>query len=274
MLEAIAMHTRAIVLVLAATTVPAFAGSKTGGGGSGGGRLGSVSSGIDRATPDRGSTRDHRSSSSNDSSSSSSSDDDSSSSSDYDYSDCCRPRPIPMWANGTPSSYPEFRMPRVDLNADGFAGAQKVYESEGAFSLELALVFDRRVRITVATSHYFENQMDGSRVTMNTPSLTFGLRLAGEGTTRLWGYAGYQRVSTNDPLGSSAVNGVAFGGRLEHELTSRVFLVGTGGAMLFDDFRGFTGRVGARMNHIEIGFRVLDFEVGPALFGPEIGVAF
>ena len=45
-------------------------------------------------------------------------------------------------------------------------------------------------------------------------------------------------------------------------------------AYLQDGVRGVAGRVGVRFHHIEAAFRVLDLNVGPALYGPEIGVGF
>jgi hypothetical protein len=40
------------------------------------------------------------------------------------------------------------------------------------------------------------------------------------------------------------------------------------------DVRALGGRVGVRFEHVEVAFRALDFNVGPALFGPELGVGF
>lgn len=165
-------------------------------------------------------------------------------------------------------------MPAIHVGMDGFAGAQKVYESEASLSLELSLILDRRVRINAAVSHYFEDQMDGGRVTMDTSSATVGLRLGNLRATRLWADVGYAHVATHDPAGSSSVHGPTVDLRLERDLTSLVLVTGSAGVMLFDAFEAYTGRIGVRVNHIEAGFRVLDFTVGPALFGPEIGVAF
>jgi hypothetical protein len=46
------------------------------------------------------------------------------------------------------------------------------------------------------------------------------------------------------------------------------------GAYLADGVRGVAGRVGVRFHHVEAAFRVLDLNVGPALYGPEVGVGF
>jgi hypothetical protein len=46
------------------------------------------------------------------------------------------------------------------------------------------------------------------------------------------------------------------------------------GMFFSHDVRAFGGRVGVRFEHVELAFRALDFNVGPALFGPELGVGF
>jgi hypothetical protein len=63
--------------------------------------------------------------------------------------------------------------------------------------------------------------------------------------------------------------------RLEHQLSPKLALVGTvEGAYFENNVRAWSGRAAVRWNHIEAAFRVLDFNVGPALFGPEVGIGF
>jgi hypothetical protein len=38
--------------------------------------------------------------------------------------------------------------------------------------------------------------------------------------------------------------------------------------------RAASVRAGVRYRHVQASFSVLDFNVGPALFGPELGIGF
>jgi hypothetical protein len=259
----------AVVVVLAAS--PAFAGSKTGGGNSdGGGRLGKVSSGIDRATshpsPPRGGGGGGSSAPSHDPQPAQTT---------YVDSD-----DTTYVSTGGGSSYTDdeppriWIKPRILVEADGFAGAQKVHESDGSLSLELSVVFQRLFRVNAAVSHYFEPQMDGSRVTLTAPSLTAGIRLGELPKSRLWLEGGVTHVRTNDPAGSSSVTGSFLGARFEHALARNTDLIAQGGGMLFADMQAYTARVAVRFHHVEAAFRYLDFSVGPALYGPEVGFGF
>lgn len=176
-------------------------------------------------------------------------------------------------AGCTPS--PPFHLPHIDVGADGFVGAQKVVDSNAALSLELAVIFQHKLRLTAAVSHYFEDEMDGARVTLTAPSLTVGGRILGGKArpTALWIECGVVHVQTADPLGSAGITGSYLGGRVEHR-AGDVLLIGSGGAMMFDGVMAGTARAAVSWNHLEAGFRVLDFSVGPALWGPEIGLSF
>jgi hypothetical protein len=262
-----------IVLAFVLATSPAIAGSRTGGGGGdGGGRLGKVSSGIDRATnhpsPPRPSSGGGGSSSpsSGDSRPSSSTvyvDDDGTTYPSYTGGSYTENRPPALWIK-----------PRILVEADMFAGAQKVHESNGSLSVEASLVVQRAFRINAAVSHYFEEQMEDGRITMTVPSLTAGLKLGEMPKSKLWLEGGVVHVRTNDPAGSAAVTGSQLGVRIEHELNPNTSVIANGGAMLFSDMQAATGRLAVRFHHVEAGFRYLDFSVGPALFGPEIGFGF
>ena len=260
-----------IILVCLLAASPAFAGSSTGGGkNGGGGRLGKVSSGIDRATskpsPPRGNGGGGTSEPRHD-----------------------PPRPQTTYVDNTTyvssgggGSYTDddnkprniWIKPRILVESDGFAGAQKVHESDGSLSLELSVVFQRFIRFNAGVSHYFERQMDDSRVTLTAPSFTAGIKLGELPRTKLWLEGGVVHLRTNDPAGSSAINGSLLGGRIEHALADDTHLIAQGGGMLFADVQAVTARVAVRFRHVEAAFRYLDFTVGPALMGPEIGIGF
>ncbi|MEO8704946.1 MAG: hypothetical protein ABI867_33140, partial [Kofleriaceae bacterium] len=164
-------------------------------------------------------------------------------------------------------------LPPIHVDAEGFAGGQKVVDSDASLSAALSLVFQHRFRINAAVSHYFENEMDGGRVTLTLPAFTVGVRLGDLGPTKLWLEGGITYARTRDTNGSVGLLGSTADLRGEHQLGAATLLA-TAGAMLFDDLQAFTGRVGVRYHHVEVAFKVLDFSVGPPLYGPEIGIGF
>lgn len=254
----------AAVLLLVSST--AYAGSHKDDPPNSGGRLGSVSSGIDRATPKPPPVRDPQPTPTRPSRDSR----------DATYS--TDPTAITVVVDETccyeaaPSR--PIQWPKIDVDADGFAGAQKVVESNGSLNLELGLVFSGSFKLTGAVSHYFEDTMPDRKVTMNVPSLTAGVRLAHNRDTRVWLEGGVVHVATNDPAGSSAITGSQFALRVEHAFDRETSMIVTGGGMLFSEIQAMTARAALRIHHVELGVRYVDFTVGPPLWGPEVGIGF
>ena len=157
---------------------------------------------------------------------------------------------------------------------DGFAGAQKVYDSDGSLTVALSVI-DQRFRLNGSFTQYYETEMSGDHISMMVPEITGGVRLGSTDSTSAWLEGGVMYVKTNDPRGNSSVTGPSIGARIEHRLSPALAVVGTAeGAFLQDNVKAWTGRVGVRFHHVEAAFRVLDLSVGPALFGPELGVGF
>jgi hypothetical protein len=244
------------VLVFAA---PAYAGSHRSDGG--GGRLSQVSGGIHQAVA---STPAPAGSSVGDLST------------QTNYLECERCQgaviPVPVGAGGVVAAAP---LEPMVATVEGYAGAQKVFESNGSLSVGLSVV-DRRLRLNVAMTEYYEDRMDGGRLTMMMPSLSAGIRVDPGGPTQLWLEGGATMVRIKgDPAGDSSLIAPTLGARLVHSLSARLALLGGAEGKFFShDVRAFGGRVGVRFEHIEVAFRALDFNVGPALFGPELGVGF
>ena len=159
--------------------------------------------------------------------------------------------------------------------ADFYAGAQKVHDSDGAVSLEI-VVRERRFQLIGGYSHYFEAQPDGGRMTMAMPSIAAGLRIDDLGSTSVVVEGGVTHSSTQgDPMGNSSITGPLAGLRVEHAMQRKLVLLGAVQQMWFPDgIRAQSGRVGVRVGHVQASFRVLDFNVGPALYGPEVGMSF
>jgi hypothetical protein len=251
-------------LLFLGTSTTAIADSTTGsGGGGGGGRLSQVSAGIGNASG---------SGSSSGASAGTSYYDD-------DYHDCNH---TSYWrdercaevaaAHGVVVPVTKPR-PRSIARFAGYAGAQKVYESDGSVSLELGVV-DRHFRLDAGLTHYFEGRMDGGQLTMTMPTLTAGFRID-EAAGGNWIELGVVNARTNgDPMGDSSIYGPLVRARLEHA-AGRTTLFGAAEAMFFKhDIRAYGGRAGVRIGRVQASLRILDFNVGPALYGPEVGVVF
>lgn len=159
---------------------------------------------------------------------------------------------------------------------DFYAGAQKVVDSEGSLTLEAAISDGYRFRMIGTLHHYFESQPDMSRITMTMPTLMAGVRIDDLGATAVHVDGGVVHASTKgDVMGNSSITGPIIGLSVEHRLTRKTSLLGDVRTMWFeDDVRANGGRVGIRHGYLQAALRVLDFNVGPALWGPEVGVRF
>jgi hypothetical protein len=157
----------------------------------------------------------------------------------------------------------------------GYVGAQKVFESDGAIAVELAIA-DRRLRLGGALTRFFERQPNGDTLTLTMPSLALGVRLNNDDSTRVYLEGGVVSAMTkNDPMMESSITGAIGGVVAEHSLSKDSTLVGAARVMRFpDDIRAASIRAGVRFHHVQASFSILDFNVGPALYGPELGVGF
>lgn len=247
-------------LAVLALATPAYAGSHTSGGDHGG-RLSQVSAGIGRAVasapPAAGNT--------------SSVVTENRTRCEYD-GEGCRDVVVVVGDDGISRVVPR---PEPSATVEGYAGAQKVFESDGSVSLALSVV-DDGIRLNAGVTSYYEDRMQGGRLTMTMPSLTGGMRLGPGGPTQVWLEAGATMARIKgDPAGDSSLVAPTIGARVVRPLSGSMSLLATAEGMFFShDIRAFGGRVGLRFDHVEAAFRVLDFNVGPALFGPELGVGF
>ncbi len=158
----------------------------------------------------------------------------------------------------------------------GYLGAQKVFESDGAATLELA-VADRWLRLSGSLTRFYERQPTGDALTLTMPTLALGVRIDDSTATRVYVEAGMASAMTkHDPMMMDAtVTGALAGVYAEHSLSKDTTLIGSAKVMaLQDNVRAASIRAGVRYHHVQASFSVLDFNVGPALFGPEIGVGF
>jgi hypothetical protein len=150
-----------------------------------------------------------------------------------------------------------------------------VYESDGSFSAEIGFN-EGRFRLGGAISRYYERQQGQDALTFTVPSLYIGFRIDDGGPTRVHIEAGVTGATTNnDPVMDSSVTGFLGGLRVEHPVSRRVAVVGDAQGMIFDkDVKAMAARAGLRFGHFQATVRYLDLNVGPALFGPEVGLRF
>jgi len=164
---------------------------------------------------------------------------------------------------------------RGPARVDFYAGAQKVHDSDGSASIELA-VTQNRFRLAGTYARYFERLGTGDTLTMQMPTLTAGVRIDDFGATTVILDGGVVHVRTaGDVMGDTKLTGPIAGMRVEHAVSNEISLNADVQQLWFDnDIRATGGRVGVRYRHVQASFRVLDFNVGPALYGPEVGVRF
>jgi len=258
-----------VVVPILCVSVSAWAG-KGGGGDGGGGALGHVSAGISSATHSSGGGGGHPSGGSS-----------SGGSGGGGNVDTTRP-PVAeteiVYIGGTPVLSPVAPAPpgpNDGAHIDVYAGVQKVHDSNGSWSLSLAVV-DRWFRVQGALTNYFEDQMSGDPLTMTMPSLVLGVRIDDHRATKVYLDVGVVGAYTkNDPVADSTLRGGLGGATVEHALSPRLWLLADAHRMFFDHgVRANQLRAGVRISWFEASIRMLDFNVGPPLYGPEIGLRF
>ncbi|MBA3396032.1 MAG: hypothetical protein H0T89_25610 [Deltaproteobacteria bacterium] len=262
----------ALLVILVLDPSGALAGPTGGGsGGGGGGALGRVSSGISSATHSSSSSssggQDHRTR-------------DSVEDDHRCFDDEARPIRCPdrrerAAAAGIVATGPAAAAAPNHASAYFYAGAQKVQDSDGSISLELA-VRDGRFGITGALSRYFERLPGGGQLSMSMPSLMASVRIDDLGRTAVFLEGGVVHVGTRgDPMADSSITGAIAGMRIEHQLSPRLAILADAQELRFGhDVRARAGRAGVRIGRVQASLRVLDFNVGPPLVGPEVGVRF
>jgi len=262
-----------VVLITAASAADA---GRVGGGGHGGGRVSRTSAGVRGAASTSGGGGSGSSGSHSGSAGSGGSSESGYRHSLFGYgSHYHRP---PLIVTTYPSVVGAGAGTQPTFGFDLYAGMQKVYESDYAMSLEAALLVDR-ARINVNVTSYQEQLADGGTISLNIPSITLGLRVTDPGPTRLYVEAGGTwLVTNNDPVMNTTLSGATGGIRIEHVLDAELLgnklgvLADIRGTFFEADVRAVEARVGMQLGYLRASVRTLDTNVGPALFGPELGL--
>jgi hypothetical protein len=166
---------------------------------------------------------------------------------------------------------PPGPQPRVDL----YLGVQDVRDSDGSVSLALRASHEW-FGIGFAGTSYFEEVPHGpdgpESIRLDVWGLSGALRIVGGGAepTELWLSGGLAGASSSE----FQIFGGVVGAELDHRLGGELGIGAS--ARLYawqDDVRATELGVAARASVLRIGYRVLAFNVGPPLKGPELGIA-
>jgi hypothetical protein len=274
----------AVAFALTTIAAPAFAGSSSGGGGKGGGGpLAGTSSGIGQRTGSGGGGGGGGGGSGNSGSSGGGNqhpNQDSNRDDDhrryiYDASGAL------VLAGGGAALTSSYREPLPDPKGYHgstihlYVGGHMVKDSDGAVAADLAFV-DGRFRVAGRAIQYYERLPSDNLLKMTQGALTGGLRIDDMGNTAVFVELGavYNKTS-GDPVMDTNITGVIGGLHVEHWINRGTRLVGDAHLMAFpDDITATSARAGVRFGHFQASMRVLDFNVGPPLWGPELGLAF
>ena len=185
--------------------------------------------------------------------------------------------PVPIHANGgiIIRRRQQPLLPPPPAHFEGYVGASKVHDSDGSLSAELGIV-DDWFRVDGSYTRYYEAQPGMNTLTLSMPKLTGGVRLYDGPGSRIYITAGLVGAKTkNDQAMDSSFVGVTGGIRIVVPSGDLAALVGTAELMQFEDSVTATSvRAGIRIGPMEATMRLLDFNVGPPLWGPELGLRF
>ena len=157
---------------------------------------------------------------------------------------------------------------------EAYFGAQKVHDSDGSWTAEVAIK-DGLFRLGGTYTRYYERQPDDSTIRLSMPSLIGGVRVDDGGATRVYLELGFVGAKTSGDVMNSSFAGGLGGVRVEQKVSKTGYLTAEVHEMLFeDDLRAHSARIGFKMGIAQASFRVLDLNVGPALYGPEFGLRF
>ena len=158
---------------------------------------------------------------------------------------------------------------RLDL----YVGGQAVVGSSGALVADIRASKDW-LGISASNTSYFDHVEAKGRedsVRMDLMAFALDARLYGGGGTELWLDGGLAASSSTE---YDTILGTAFGAHLEQRVVPGLIAVAQGRFFNLEaDVSAFEGWAGVRAWFLSAGYRVVRFNIGPPLHGPEAGVA-
>jgi hypothetical protein len=183
----------------------------------------------------------------------------------FDYG-CCR-----GGAEGTVTyGAPPPQAPLPGTRTEVYAGVQSVDGSDGSLTLEVRAIHDD-FEVGVRGTSFYERAGADEYLHLDLWWLGGGVRVTHTDRTELWAELGLAGINNNDEL---SMTGWAGGGRLTHRLDGELAVEATVRHFsLEDDVTATEAAVGLHVAVLRLSYRVVDFNVGPPLQGPEVGVA-
>jgi hypothetical protein len=154
-----------------------------------------------------------------------------------------------------------------------YGGVQSVEGSDGSMTLQLRVTYDD-LALDFRGTGFFEQVGSGEdmeQLHLDLGTLGGGYRVFHDTETGVWLEGGMGYVSSVDDLNFLG----GFGGaRVEHRLGGDISVSGEARYFVMsDDVRILEAVASAKLSVLRVAYRVVDFNVGPPLKGPEVGVA-
>lgn len=157
-----------------------------------------------------------------------------------------------------------------------YAGIQSVADSDQSVSFALHSSY-ADWGVAIDDTRYFETNrtsagMETIHLDVWSASVTHRVaQLGDDKTTAVWVRGGLAGASADDLM----VLGIAGTVEIAHNASSQVGVdASLRGLALEDGIRGLEARGGVAASVLRVGYRVLKLDVGPALHGPELGLAW
>lgn len=177
------------------------------------------------------------------------------------------------------SSYGSTTYPRSaqgvsqESNVSLELGLHPVKDSDGA-TVGSARLSKGFLGILLSGSHYFEQapSMTGAdQITMNVWTVSGTARLYDSPATEVWIEGGVGGTSSTE---FERIMGPALGIQVEHAVTPALGMRGSARYYVLEqDIHASEARASIGVSYFSVGYRIFAFNVGPALRGPEVGVA-
>jgi hypothetical protein len=179
----------------------------------------------------------------------------------------------PLVYYGPYPTYPNAGPAHIAL----YLGLHSVEDSDGAAAFSLRTGYGD-YGISLSDTSYYERVpgLDGrsDMLRLDVWGITGGYRIAQPGpadTTAIWLHGGLGGAHSSTDVEAL---GLVLGAEVMHNLSGALGIEAS--ARLFvlqDDIRARELRAGIAASVLRVSYRVLDFNVGPALHGPEVGLA-
>jgi hypothetical protein len=165
-------------------------------------------------------------------------------------------------------------LPMPTAHFEGYIGASKVHDSDESFSAEVGVV-DDWFRVDGSYTRYYEAQPGMDMLQLSMPKITAGIRVHDRDAT-IYLTGGVVGAKTkNDPSMDTSFVGAVAGMRIQMPLGDLASLVGNAELNIFSDHvTAISACAGVKVGPLQASLRVLDFNVGPPLYGPELGLRF